>query len=41
LNAAELGLGTAIVNIAGIAVLGIIIGLIYWALDRLLSRKAA
>lgn len=41
LNAADLGLGTAIVNICGVAVLGIIIGIIFWALDRLLSRRAA
>jgi hypothetical protein len=41
LNAADLGLGTAIVNICGVAVLGIIIGIIFWALDRLLSRRTA
>jgi len=41
LNAAALGLGTAIVNICGVAVLGIIIGVIFWALDRLLSRRTA
>jgi hypothetical protein len=34
-------LGTAIVNICGVAVLGIIIGVIFWALDRLLSRRTA
>lgn len=39
LNAQELGLGTAITNIIGVAILGIILGLIFWALDRLLSRK--
>lgn len=41
LNAADLGLGTAIVNICGVVVLGIIIGVIFWALDRLLSRRTA
>jgi hypothetical protein len=39
LNAQELGLGTAITNICGVAILGVVPGLIYWAIDRLLSRR--
>lgn len=38
LNAQELGLGTALTNIAGVAMLGIVLGLIFWLLDRILSR---
>lgn len=40
LNVAELGLGTAIVNIMGVAVLGIIIGTIYWVLDKALPQRS-
>jgi len=39
LNAQELGLGTALTNIGGVAILGIVLGLIYWLIDRLLSQK--
>ena len=39
LNVAELGLSTALVNLGGITVLGIVLGIIYWAIDRVLSRK--
>jgi len=39
LNAQELGLGTALTNIGGVAILGIVIGVIYWAIDRLLSSR--
>jgi hypothetical protein len=38
LNAQELGLGTALTNILGVAILGVVLGLIYWIIDRLLSR---
>lgn len=41
MNVAEVGLATALVNIAGVAVLGVILGLIFWMLDRLLSRRTA
>ncbi len=41
LNAQELGLGTALTNIGGVAILGIIIGVIYWVIDRLLSSQSA
>ncbi len=41
LNVAELGLGTALVNLGGITVLGIVLGIIYWAIDRVLSRRSA
>lgn len=40
LNVAEIGLGTAIVNIMGVAVLGIIIGTIYWVLDKALPQRS-
>lgn len=39
LNAQELGLGTALTNIGGVAILGIVMGVIYWAIDRLLSSR--
>jgi hypothetical protein len=41
LNAQELGLGTALTNIGGVVILGIVLGLIYWAIDRLLSRRSS
>ena len=39
LNAQELGLGTALTNFSGVVILGMVLGLIYWAIDRLLSRR--
>jgi hypothetical protein len=39
LNAQELGLGTALTNISGVVIVGIVLGLIYLAIDRLLSRR--
>jgi hypothetical protein len=41
LNAQELGLGTALTNIGGVAILGIVMGVIYWAIDRLLSGRSS
>lgn len=39
LNAIEYGLPTVLVNIAGVAALGIVLGLIYWGIDRLLPDR--
>lgn len=40
LDVADLGLTQVLINIVGVAILGIIIGLIYLLIDRLRSRKA-
>ena len=42
-NVADLGLQSVLVNIAGIAAFGMVLGLIFWGLDRLIStvRKSA
>jgi len=40
LNAQELGISTALTNIGGVAILGIVLGLIYWLIDRLLSKNS-
>ncbi len=39
LDVATLGWGKALVNIGGVLVLGIVLGLVYLGLDRLLSRR--
>lgn len=39
LDVATLGWGKASVNVAGVLILGIVLGLIFWGLDRLLSRR--
>lgn len=39
LDIATLGMGKALVNVAGVLVLGVVLGLVYWGLDRLLSRR--
>lgn len=39
LNVIAYGLPSVIVNIAGVAALGIVLGLIFWAIDRLLGRE--
>lgn len=39
LDVATLGWGKSLVNVAGVLVLGVVIGLIYLGLDRLLSRR--
>jgi hypothetical protein len=41
LNAQELGLGTALTNFGGVVILGMVIGVIYWVIDRLLSRRSS
>lgn len=38
LDVATLGMGRALVNVAGVLVLGIVLGLIFWSIDRLLTR---
>lgn len=38
LNVIAYGLPSVIVNITGVAALGIVLGLIFWAIDRLLGR---
>lgn len=40
LNVAEIGLGPAIINIIGVAVLGMVIGAIYWLIDKLLPQRS-
>jgi hypothetical protein len=42
-NVADLGLQSVLVNIAEIAAFGIVLGLIFWGLDRLIPtvRKSA
>ena len=37
-NVAQYGYGSVLLNIAGVAVLGIVIGFVFFGLDRLLSR---
>lgn len=39
LNAIEYGLPAVLVNIAGVAALGIILGLLFWGIDRLLPAR--
>ncbi len=39
LNVAALGLPAVSINIAGVAALGIILGLLFWAVDRLLAIR--
>jgi len=39
MNAANLGMGTALFNVFFVLVLGLILGLIFWGLDRVFSRK--
>jgi hypothetical protein len=39
LNVAANGLSAVLINIAGIAALGIVLGLLFWAIDRLLASR--
>lgn len=39
LNVLALGLPSVLVNIAGVAILGIILGLLFWTIDRLLALR--
>ena len=39
LNVVEYGLGAVLVNIAGVAALGVVLGLLFWAVDRLLGLR--
>ena len=39
LNVIDLGLTSVLINIAGVAALGIVLGLLFWAVDRLLSLR--
>ena len=41
LNVAEFGLGRVLLNVAGVVLLGVVLGLVFWGLDRLLSRRSA
>ncbi len=41
LNVIAYGLPAVLVNIAGVAALGIVMGLIFWALDRVLGRRTS
>jgi len=40
LNVVDLGLTSVLINIAGVAALGIVLGLLFWAVDRLLGRRS-
>lgn len=39
LNVAALGLPSVLVNVAGVAALGIVLGLLFWTIDRLLALR--
>ena len=39
LNVVAYGLPAVLTNIAGVAALGIVLGLVFWAIDRLLSGR--
>ena len=40
LNVNDLGLSVVLRNIVGILVLGVVLGLVYWGLDRLIGRRS-
>lgn len=40
LNVLDLGLTSVLINIAGVAALGVVLGLLFWAVDRLLGRRS-
>ncbi len=40
-NVVAYGLPAVLMNITGVAALGIVLGLIFWAIDRLLSRRGS
>ena len=40
INVAVYGMPEVLINIAGVAVLGTVIGLLFWAVDRLLGRRS-
>ena len=40
-NVVAYGLPTVLTNIAGVAALGIVLGLVFWAIDRLLSGRGS
>ena len=40
-NVVAYGLPAVLMNIAGVAALGIVLGLVFWAIDRLLSRRGS
>jgi len=39
LNVIDLGLTAVLINIAGVAALGVVLGLLFWAVDRLLGLR--
>jgi len=39
LNVLDLGLTSVLINIAGVAALGVVLGLLFWAVDRLLGLR--
>lgn len=39
LNVIDLGLAAVLINIAGVAALGVVLGLLFWAVDRLLGLR--
>ena len=40
INVAELGYGRVLVNVAGVILLGIVLGLVFLGLDRVLGRRS-
>jgi hypothetical protein len=39
MNVANLGLAASLINVSFVLILGLILGLVFWGLDRLLSRR--